>query len=241
MSTEKRIRVVGLVTARGKNTLANKHQILIANKPLIWYPLNAARKSPSIDKHYISSDDDSILQLGYDEGYEVIKRPDEISQPESLHGDAITHALDVISSRIGYEPDVLVVLLGNTVYFKPEWVETSIKLMMENQILSAVVPVYPQNDHHPYRAKYIDEDGYLKPYFKFSGGQVSTNRQDLPNNYFLCHNFWTLRISRSIRCPGQQPWTFMGDTIQPIILERGVDVHEASDIGLCELWVKNAQ
>lgn len=44
-------------------------------------------------------------------------------------------------------------------------------------------------DHHPYRCKKINSEGYLEPIFGFKNFHVSTNRQDLVPAYFLSHNF----------------------------------------------------
>ena len=240
MSNNKNTKIAALVTARGKNTLRNKHLILVNKKPLIWYPVSIAKKCRSFDHYYISSDNRKILKIGEKEGYQIIKRPKKISLPTSMHIDAIVQALDIMKSKDNYTPDILVVLLGNTVYFKPEWIENSIKLLLEDENISAVVPIYRQNDHHPYRAKFIDNHGFLRPYFDFSKRKISTNRQNLRSNYFLCHNFWTLRVSKSIKGKnGQAPWIFMGKNIRPLILEGGPDVHEAKDIGLCECWLNN--
>ncbi len=240
MPNNKKLKIAALVTARGNNTLANKHLILVNKKPLVWYPISVAKKCHSIDSYYISSDDQEILRLGDKEGYKKIVRPKKISRPTSLHVDAIHHALSVMKTKDSYIPDILVVLLGNTVYFKPEWIEESIELLAKDKKASAVVPVYPQNDHHPYRAKFINNKGFLQTYFNFPKKSISTNRQDLPDNYFLCHNFWTLRISKSIQAKeGQQPWTFMGDNIKSLILDGGPDVHEKGDIESCKNWLKN--
>ena len=184
MDSHKKIKVTALVTARGKNTLKKKHLILVNKKPLVWYPINIAKKCTSIDDYYISSDDKDILKLGEDSGYETIVRPDNIANSTALHVEAITHALSVIKSNHNYTPDILVVLLGNAVYFKPEWIDEGIDLLMNDENISAAVPVYAQNDHHPYRAKYIDDNGFLQTYFDFSKKKVSTNRQDLRDNYF---------------------------------------------------------
>jgi len=239
MVDNKKLKIAALVTARGKNTLSNKHMILVDDKPLVWYPITVAKQCPSIEKYYISSDDANILKLGEEEGYQIIKRPEDISLPTSLHVDAITHALESMAEKDKYIPDILVVLLGNTVYFKSEWIEESIKILSEDKDVSAVVPAYLQNNHHPYRAKYLDSDGYLKTYFDFAEKGVSTNRQDLPENYFLCHNFWVLNVEKSIKSVGGQvPWVFMGEKIRPLILSEGPDVHEMEDIDLCQSWLE---
>ena len=63
--------------------------------------------------------------------------------------------------------------------------------------ISSVVPVQQNNDFHPLRAKKF-QNNKLKPYLNNSKN-VSTNRQDLENNYFLCHNFWTIRTKEILR------------------------------------------
>jgi hypothetical protein len=49
--------------------------------------------------------------------------------------------------------------------------------MMENDMmLSAVVPVYKDNDYHLLRAKTVDDNGCLQMYKKGIHGTISTNR-----------------------------------------------------------------
>lgn len=36
---------------------------------------------------------------------------------------------------------------------KSEWIEKGIKQIIEDETISSVVPVYQEQDHHPYRAK----------------------------------------------------------------------------------------
>jgi hypothetical protein len=93
-------------------------------------------------------------------------------------------------------------------------------------------------DYHPYRAKRTDAEGFLEPWFDFAGKDVSTNRQDLKPNYFLCHNFWVLNTRRSLTAGGQPPWTFMGNRIKPYVVKDTLDVHDRGDIELSERWLK---
>lgn len=233
----KELSIACLVTARGKNSFKRKHLQLILGKPLIEYPFMVSRLCSSLTDFYVSSDDNEILDIGEKYGFKTIKRPLELSIPTAQHIDAIEHALLQMAKDNIY-PDILVVILGNTVYFKPEWIEKSIQIIADNQKLSAVVPVYEDQDHHPYRAKRINENGMLVSYFP-KLKNISTNRQDLKPNYFLCHNFWTLNVKKSIQNSdkGQQPWTFLGNKIYPLILEENLDVHDEKDILQCEQWL----
>ena len=230
--------VVCLVTARGKNSFNRKHLQLILGKPLIEYPFMVSRSCPFFTGFYVSSDDNEILNIGKKYGFKAIKRPLELSTPTARHIDAIEHAV-LKMAEDNIHPDILVVILGNTVYLKPEWIQKSIQIISENQKISAVVPVYEDQDHHPYRAKKINKNGMLVSYFS-KLKNISTNRQDLAPNYFLCHNFWTLNVKRSLlqSDKGQQPWTFLGNKIYPLILEEHLDVHDEKDILLCEQWLK---
>ena len=139
----------------------------------------------------------------------------------------------------GIYPDILVVLLANSGIVKMEWIEESIQYILQNNEISAAVPVLLEMDNHPYRSKCLREDGCLGTWFDFKGQKVSTNRQDLPVNFVLCHNFWTLNLSKSIysKEEGQQPWTFMGNNIKPIVVKESFDVHDEDDIMRTEKWL----
>ena len=200
------MKIAALLTGRGNNTLKDKNILPVLGKPLLYYPAMAAKTCKMITDFYVSSDDDKILNAAYECGYKKIKRPDELALPTAQHVDAITHALSVMKED-GVEPDILVVLLANSGIVKTEWIEESIENLVNNPDLSASVPVLLEMDNHPYRSKCLREDGCLGTWFDFKGKDISTNRQDLPMNFVLCHNFWTLNLKNSIysKDEGQQP------------------------------------
>ena len=232
------MKVVALLTGRGNNTLKDKNVLPVLGKPLLYYPAMAARSCELISDFYVSSDDDKILNAAADCGYKKIVRPAELALPTAQHVDAIKHALQVMKED-GVEPDILVVLLANSGIVKKEWIQESIENLINNPELSASVPVLLEQDHHPYRCKCLREDGCLGTWFDFKNRDISTNRQDLPINFVLCHNFWTLNLKESLysNVPGQQPWTFMGNNIKPIVVKESFDVHDEDDIVRTEKWL----
>ena len=190
-------KIVALLTGRGNNTLKDKNVLPVLGKPLLYYPAMAAKTCSLITDFYVSSDDEKILNAAADCGYKKIVRPAELALPTSQHVDAITHALSVMKED-GVEPDILVVLLANSGIVKTEWIEESIQYILKDAKVSAAVPVLLEMDNHPYRSKRLREDGCLDTWFDFKGQHISTNRQDLPKNFVLCHNFWTLNLSESL-------------------------------------------
>lgn len=232
------MKIAALLTGRGNNTLKDKNVLPVLGKPLLYYPAMAAKTCNLITDFYVSSDDEKILKAASDCGYKKIDRPVELAAPTSQHVDAIRHALGVMKQD-GVEPDILVVLLANSGIVKTEWIEESITQLLKDEALSASVPVLLEMDNHPYRSKRLREDGCLDTWFDFRGKNISTNRQDLPMNFVLCHNFWTLNLKNSLysSTEGQQPWTFMGSNIKPIVVEESFDVHDEDDIRRTEKWL----
>ncbi|RGT30857.1 CMP-N-acetylneuraminic acid synthetase [Bacteroides stercoris] len=232
------MKVVALLTGRGNNTLKDKNILPVLGKPLLYYPAMAAKMCTKITDFYVSSDDDKILTIAAECGYKKIVRPKDLASPTAQHIDAIIHALETMKAD-GIEPDILVVLLANSGIIKKEWIEESINNLLNNPNLSASCPVLLEMDNHPYRSKCLRDDGCLGTWFNFKGKKISTNRQDLPANYVLCHNFWTLNLKNSLYSAeeGQQPWTFMGNNIKPIVVKESFDVHDEDDIKRTEKWL----
>jgi N-acylneuraminate cytidylyltransferase len=232
------MKIVALLTGRGNNTLKDKNVLPVLGKPLLYYPAMAAKSCNLITDFFVSSDDEKILNAAMDCGYKKIRRPNELALPTSQHVDAINHALRIMENE-NVKPDILVVLLANSGIVKTEWIEESIQNIIKNNTISASIPVILEMDNHPYRAKRLREDGCLDTWFDFKGKSISTNRQDLPMNFVLCHNFWTLNLKNSIynNEQGQQPWTFMGNNIKPIVVKESFDVHDEDDIKKTEKWL----
>jgi CMP-N-acetylneuraminic acid synthetase len=233
------MQIAALLTGRGNNTVTDKNVLPILERPLLSYPANAAKSSKFINSLWVSSDCEKILNAAETYEYKRIKRPEELALPTSQHIDAIDHALKVMTEN-GVQPKILVVMLANSVTIKTEWIDACIELLLNDNHATAAVPVYQEMDHHPFRCKRLNEDGYLEPFFDFSNQFISTNRQDLTPAYFLSHNFWVLNLDTIDRAKGQKPWTFMGDKIKHFVVEEAFDVHSIEDIQKSEEWlIKN--
>ncbi len=231
------MKVIALLTGRGNNTLQDKNVIEVLGHPVLYYPAHAAKRAKHIDDWYCSSDDEKILSAAQEEGYKRIVRPVELAMPSSQHVDCIIHALRMMEQESNL-PDICVVILANNVTIKSKWIDRCIEMMQEDPTITAVVPVFEDNDHHPLRAKSLNEDGTLSMYEKGITGKVSTNRQDLPKCYFLSHNFWVLRVSFVLSGKeGQPPWGFMGNVIRPYVVEQSIDIHHEEDLFLAQKWI----
>ena len=81
----------GSVGFPGKNTYP------LLGRPLMTYPVMAAKKSRYVDKLYISTDDEVIMEIGRKHGAEIIIRPPELCTKAAL---GRTHMCMVITSFV---------------------------------------------------------------------------------------------------------------------------------------------
>lgn len=228
--------IVAILTGKGGSNLKDKNILKINGRPCLYYPCNAAKKVKIIQHYFVSSEDPKILKYAEKYGYKVIKRPKYLSKVNSQHIDVIKHALLQIN-RFNIKPDIIVVLLANAPIVHAQWINDAINILLKNKSATSVVPVINNNDHHPIRAKKI-KNGYLKPHFQINP-KISTNRQDLKSNYFLCHNFWVIKTKNIYLDNGQPPWKFLGKKIMPYIIDRSIDIHEKDDLFIAQKIMGN--
>lgn len=231
------MKIAALLTGRGNNTLKDKNVLPVLGKPLLYYPCKASLDSKYVDSYWVSSDCDKILKEASTLGFRKIKRPEKISQPDSLHIDAISHSLEYMKSN-NYNPDIIVVMLANSVTIKHSWIDHCIENLLNDNSITSSSPMYREMDHHPFRAKKINCSGLCEPFFDFRSKVISTNRQDLEPCYFFSHNFWVIRTDTFINNSGQKPWTFMGDKIKPFIVDEAFDVHTYDDLYKSQSWLE---
>ena len=232
------MKVTALLTGRGNNTLKDKNVLDVLGHPVIYYPAHAGKMAKTVDSYYCSSDDEKILSAALEEGYTSIVRPLELASPTSQHIDSIMHAINIIKTKEELA-DIIVVILANNVTVKSEWIDKCVKMMQDDMTISAVVPVYEDNDHHPLRGKRV-VNGRLEMYEQNVEGKISTNRQDLPTCYFLSHNFWVLntRLLLESKGEGQQPWGFMGNNIAYFEIDESIDIHKEIDLYIASKWIE---
>ena len=97
---------LGLILARGgSKRIPKKNMATVAGRPLIYWTIEAAKRSNTIDRIVVSSDDSEILEYAEAEGVERIDRPEELSQDCSNSMDAVDHALRTLlnaGTDVGY-------------------------------------------------------------------------------------------------------------------------------------------
>ena len=92
----------GFIFARGGSKgLPGKNTMQLLGKPLLQYSIEVAQDAPSIDRIYVSTDDESIATVAEHAGAEVIWRPLELATDTSPEWLSWRHAVEWVRKHIG--------------------------------------------------------------------------------------------------------------------------------------------
>lgn len=172
----RRYTVLALIPARGGSKgIPRKNILRVAGKPLIWYTIEAAKKSLLIDKLLVSSEDTEILDIARSYGADILRRPIELAMDDTPGIDPVIHA---ISCYPNY--DLLVLLQPTSPLRLPEDIDRAIELCVRKRASScASVKLAYESPYWMYR---LDNANRLIPII---GGLVPDCRQNLPKCYIL--------------------------------------------------------
>src|SRR5262249_25385473 len=160
--------------------LPGKNRAIFRGKPSFRYGLDAALATAAIERVFVSTDDDLILQELSGGPAFPLRRPDELAQGDTRMLDVIRFELERIEEMVG-EVQTLVILLANSVTVTGRMIDKALCLLAESPEADSIVPVSAFPQWSPHRAVHLGADGLLSPWLDIKGAtQVSSNRQELP-------------------------------------------------------------
>lgn len=204
-----------LILARGGSKgVPNKNIRLLDGKPLLSYPIEAARKTNWVEKIYVSTDSENIASVAKEYGAEVINRPNHLAGDKSLDVDAFRHAINQISS---YEP--LVHLRSTTPLLDPEILNQAVQFFKDHENNCTALRSAHVFSESVY--KFFKQDGiYWSGFFpELKGDYYNQPRQNFPPNYLP--NGYIDIVKPNVFMKEN---TFHGDKILAFITEYAIEV-----------------
>ncbi|MEI8186399.1 MAG: acylneuraminate cytidylyltransferase family protein [Chlorobiaceae bacterium] len=130
---------VAIIPARGGSKgLKNKNIYPVAGKPLLAWTILQALASTSIDRVYVTTDDQTIAGVAKEYGAEVIIRPPELSGDKATSESAILHAAELIE-RDHHQPiDVIVFLQATSPLRKPGDIDRAVEVFLQEEADSLI-------------------------------------------------------------------------------------------------------
>jgi len=223
----------------GKNT----HTVL--GRPLMEYPLLAAKNSTSVDTVYVSTDCEEIKRIARKDGAKIIDRPDYLCTNEALGEDVFVHGYyEIKKDNPGKEIEMVVLLFCNAPAVTSTLIEEGIGALKEHPDYDSAVSVSKYNMWSPLRARKIGSDNLLHPFVPF---EVFGNINKLSCDRDSQGDVWFADVGVSIvrpRClenikEGLLPQRWMGKKIYPLKQNGGLDVDFEWQIPQIEYWLKN--
>lgn len=171
-------RVLAIIPARkGSKGLPLKNVRPLAGKPLLAWPIAAARASAHVDRTIISTDDQGFADLAVQHGAEApFLRPAELASDTAPSIDFIVHALDTLAAA-GETYDYLVLLEPTSPLTEGADVDAALRTLDASDA-EAIVGVARLETHHPAFAVRMRPDGVIDP-LQPGGFAAMPRRQDL--------------------------------------------------------------
>lgn len=171
-------RVLAIVPARrGSKGLPLKNIWPLAGKPLLAWPIAAARASAHVDRVIISTDDQEFADIAVAHGADApFLRPAELASDTAPSIGFILHALDTLTEA-GEVYDYVVLLEPTSPLTEGSDVDAALEQLVAADA-DAIVGVSRLEATHPAFAVRRAEDGSIVPYAAASFGELP-RRQDI--------------------------------------------------------------
>lgn len=233
------MKILGVITARGGSKgIPGKNIKLLLGKPLIWWTIDAAKKSGVFDRLIVSTDDEAIAKICRESGVEVpFTRPAELAQDKTPHLPVMQHAVSYLKEKEGYEPDYVMILQPTSPARQAFHIKEAVDLIVKTGA-DSVLSVYEMPESfHPHKALILGEDGMLKLVTGVPVRHRAIRRQDLPKAYWSVGAIYLFKTSLLF---DKEP-NFYGDKVAPYVLDRKyvVDINELADWPVAEEAMSN--
>lgn len=230
----------------GSRGFPGKNTYPVLGRPLMAYPLLAAKGTPLVSRTYVSTDSPSIKKVAKDYGARIIDRPAELCTPQALGEDAFAHGYRVIRDELkaeGKELELVILLFCNAATVSSALIEQGIDALRKDPKADSAVSVSRYNMWSPLRARKETKDGYLQPFVPFETfGDPRTLNCDRDSQGDVWYADMGLSICRP-RClenvrEGLLPQKWMGQNIVALKSWGGCDVDYEWQLPGVEFWLR---
>jgi hypothetical protein len=229
---------------KGSTGFPGKNTTPILGKPLMAYPILAAKSSKYVDDIYVSTDSMEIKSVAEEYGGKYIERPAYLATKTALGEDAYKHGFVWLKENISEDIEFIVLLFCNAATVSGKLIDEGIEVLRNNPEYDSAVSVSCYNMWSPLRARKINSEGLLDPFVPF---ETFGNPKTLNCDRDSQGDVWFADMGVSIvrpRCfekmeEGLLPQKWMGKKIYPLKQQAGCDVDYEWQLPQVEYWLKN--
>lgn len=126
--------IVAIIPARGgSKRLTDKNIFPLNGKPLIAYTIEACKNSKFINETYVSSDSDTILEVGSKYGALPLKRDLALADDTTPKVIAMRHAVEQLKTK-GVNPDIIIIPQANSPQISAAIMDEGFELLFKHNL-----------------------------------------------------------------------------------------------------------
>lgn len=226
-----------LIGRKGSRRLPGKNTTMVLGRPLMVYPLLAARHSGVVDALFVNSDDERVIKIASEHGAVALERVPDLATDTASVGPVLADSVAQIG-LLGHPVDIVVLLFCNAATVSTSLIRCGVEALQRDSTLDSAVSVGPVYRYAPSRAKRLSPEGLLVPYLDVP---EDAERPDggLQECFFCDSSLWVVRTASLATQRGQQPFPWMGQRSLPLVQSGGMDVNVAEELVFTELWLRD--
>lgn len=227
-----------IIIGRKGSRLKDKNVSLLVGRPLVMYPILAAKNSKNISHVYVSTDCEKIRDVALREECNFIERPAFLATNEALAEDAFKHAFETIQSTAKEKIEFVTLLFANGATITPGIIDRGIEFLRKNPDYDSAVTVSKFNMFSPLRARKIENE-LVKPFIPPENFPNATcDRDSQGDTYYVDCSAFVLRPHCFDYSRGEIPFRWIGKKVHPLYQEVGFDVDFEWQLPVVEWWLK---
>jgi CMP-N-acetylneuraminic acid synthetase len=223
------VTTLGVIPARGGSKgIPQKNLAMLCGRPLLAYTADAARRSASLTRVIVSTDDGAIGDAARALGLEVpFLRPAALAADEMPMLPVLQHAVAAMADH-GFRAEVVVLLQPTSPLRRSEHIDAAVELLDRSGADSVVSVVEVPHQFNPLSVLRLDDER-LRPFLE---GPSVAGRQNKPR--VLARNGPAVLATRVATL---DRGSLYGDDCRPLLMsaEDSLDVDTAWDLSLAEL------
>lgn len=189
-------KVVALIPARGGSEgIPRKNLAKVGGITLVERAIRSADGCPHVSSVFVSSDEQTILDLAQLSGANSIRRPAEFSSGTARAEAVVQHFLEEAPGQDLAESDIIIYLQPTSPFRSNYHVTASLEAMFAAQTDSLVS--VKETSEHPAKVVVAGDDGLVQP--APYGGDSTANRQELPRLHYPNGAIYAFTIASFLR------------------------------------------
>ncbi len=224
-------RIAAIILARGGSKgLPDKNIMTFQDRPLIYWSIDAAKKSKYVDNVFVSTDSDKVADIAAEYDAEVpFMRPKELSTDDASSMDALLHGAHFLKDK-GHIFDIVVSLQPTSPLRKHEDIDNAVELLFEKEA-KAVISVN-EAIISPLWMNVLPADGCMKDFI--GKDVINSQRQDNQTYFQLNGSIFLGFVDYLV-----ENNSFYGNESFAYVMpkERSIDIDDIYDFQIAEFLI----